>query len=300
MNIKFTFFFLLLSTSISVYLKNQKTVLDKFYYEEMFELYQEQYNTRECSMQQGANCFFTDSYFYHSYKDHSQQRFTDYLNTTYNKVKNIQNAKQTFTDQINKFYALSTDLQSPYQKPTAIKYSLYLTFESYDQETKKHDIYMPREKVIQFYYSTLILTFNGNLRLKYSYETSILGDENYPSKTYGIVESDELIITFNKEVSCSFFYIRSHFQKLNKQKRDMIEAYIDNQIIYSSTLPFLSQTSWMMFSFPNVKFNKLKFPGGIEIDNIMFIHETFNQFNVEVHFKTEPKRKELVTEDDIY
>ena len=67
----------------------------------MFELYQEQYNTRECSMQQGANCFFTDSYFYHSYKDHSQQRFTDYLNTTYNKVKNIQNAKQTFTDQIN-------------------------------------------------------------------------------------------------------------------------------------------------------------------------------------------------------
>ena len=110
-------------------------------------------------------------------------------------------------------------------------------------------------------------------------------------------------IKFNKEVTCTFFYLRNHNKDNNQHKREMIEAYLNEHIIYSSTLPTTSSQTWIQFNFPNIKFNKLRFPGGIEIDNLLFVHETYNQFNVEVHFNNVDllnKKNELIKEDDIY
>lgn len=331
-------FFVLCHVILSTFLRERKKIFDKFFYHELYSQYIEQYHKKQCDMTQGPDCFMTDSYFYQNEADFEEQIFNDYLNistelysldsienltlddkkdTTKNSLFDYPNQytlplhsilndiKNHYTEEIEAFYSLNANSPSTYKKPSSISYSLFLTFESYDQETRTHDIYMPQEKAVQFYYSTLIMTFIGSLRLRYASESlNILNDGgNYPSKTYGIIESNELFIKFNKEVTCTFFYLRNQNKGNNQNKRDMIEAYLNEHIIYSSTLPMTSSKTWMQFNFPNIKFNKIRFPGGIEIDNLLFVHETYNQFNVEVHFNNLNllnKKNELIKENDIY
>jgi len=95
-----------------------------------------------------------------------------------------------------------------------IMMNLLLNFESYDQSTKDHDVYMPEEKVIQFQVGFLKMNFRGKLRLTQKKRNEEITSDvksgiDTPSKTYGVVEED-LTILFDKPVYVKYMYTRQH------------------------------------------------------------------------------------------
>jgi hypothetical protein len=83
-----------------------------------------------------------------------------------------------------------------------MKLRMYLTFQSFDSETKYNDILMPETKVFSFQVSQIILKTQGKLRLRYNRESfPYKQPSDYPSNTYGIIESKELFLIFNTIVN---------------------------------------------------------------------------------------------------
>ena len=139
-----------------------------------------------------------------------------------------------------------------------------LTFESYDEETKKKNIYLYKEKVLNYKYTKLIINFIGKVILTYAKEdyTKSFFDKDYPKGTYGIIESDYFEVLFNIPMTLEYLYIRNH--KYNGVSRKIyIQFFIQGNLISSV---------------------RMRIPGGYEIDNLKFTSKIMEQYNVDIHF----------------
>lgn len=152
----------------------------------------------------------------------------------------------------------------------AVSMNLLLTFESYDEATRKGDIYMPEEKVIKFKVGFFKLSFIGKLRLRNLNEKNPNDKKALePQLTFGIIESKELIIKSDKPMTFNYVYIRPQKGiKLNK-KITIVGYSNDDKEVYRVSETIANGRKWTkVIGRETVTIDYLKFAGDIEIDNL--------------------------------
>ena len=191
---------------------------DIFYYRDIYKNYIKQKKSNKCSIDEGPNCIFIESKSKNKiakelksiYPD-KDEFFSESEENIYSNLKErtkliSKDDKDKEKDILDEFLSLSTQ--------NVI--SLYLTFESYDEITKKGDIYAPETIDNQYEVGRLTLTFIGKLRLSQKnakqYENTMpktLKDEG-PKGSYAYVESKEVIVKFNSKSTLSSVYIKKN------------------------------------------------------------------------------------------
>ena len=112
-----------------------------------------------------------------------------------------------------------------------------LTFDNYDAITKQKDIYFEDSQKEVFYNQEIIIEIQGHLKLSYNKDISELYlhqiHDDYPSKTYGIIESKFITISFKgKLFIIESIYIKAHNEQSKKETIFFI-GYIGNKVVYS-------------------------------------------------------------------
>ena len=227
----------------------------------------------------GANCFFTDTP-------------STYMTTLHNNLphfndtsQSLQALKSQTNFNILNFFLKNTN-NSESHDLLKLVYTFYLTFESYDSQTKIADIYMPNEKVVTFPYSTLKFNFKGKLRLSYEKHYYFILDRipQAPTDTYGAIESNELVISLDRVCQCQYLFIRGSEIKLTAQRKQAyINAYLNGVNVYKTSINQVLPLAWTRIDFPNVEFNQLVLPGGFDIDNLRFTYQSTEHYNLN-HF----------------
>ena len=96
---------------------------------------------------------------------------------------------------------------------------------------------------------------------------------DYPSKLYGIIESEYVSISFRgKKFVCNYCYIRVH-NKESKSEEIHFYGYLGDKILYgySYTDKKDNDENWVFVTFPDVIIiDKLVISGPYDIDNISF------------------------------
>ncbi len=185
---------------------------------------------RTCSLSDGPNCFQLSSF--------REIASNDYLKLMIEKLK-IENSEislETVYKKLNKELTKFKDkhkrsLSEVFKFKPKLMMNLLLNFESYDQSTKEHDIYMPEEKVVHFNVGYLKLNFRGALRLTQDRDNIAKKSEGKssletPINTYGVIEDRDLYIKFDKPVYSRHIYVRQH-----KSDNIFDENSEDNHII---------------------------------------------------------------------
>lgn len=312
MEINFHLIILILSI-YKVYLNEineEHSIFDKFYINNTYSKYKIQQKKNKCSFEEGPYCFQIDNYYYYSGNNKSDFHpinnlgiYYNYLNLPenfkYNENYSMENISNNYK-KISQDYINKSNNNLEKNDYPEMKLKMYLTFQSFDSETKYNDIYMPELKIFSFQVSHIILKTQGKLRLRFNRENYIKQQNDYPTNTYGIIESKELFFIFNTIVECEYFYIRNH-KKINNNVFTEIQAFKEDNLVYSTKIHLGNSKIWTKISLPGIFFDTLKIPGGNEIDNLMFTCFTKNQYNVEIHFYNlnEKKKIDLIKEEDL-
>ena len=208
--------------------------------------YHKQSEKRSCSMSDGPDCYQLSN---------SRDLLTnDYLLSIIKKLKNKNAEISTETlyklleKEINSFTDRHKNSMSEVFKfKPSIVLSLLLNFESYDQTTKVHDIYMPEEKLIRFNVGHLKINFKGKLRLTIDRnnkekKTDSKQSMDLPSNTYGVTEDEDLYIKFDKPVFIKSLYLRLHKSEANifKNEKIYVVGYKDNREVIGSKINSLN------------------------------------------------------------
>lgn len=168
---------------------------------------------RSCSLAEGPNCFQVSNF--------KELEDNEYLMEVLEKMKlekvniSLETLYKRLNQELTKFKEKhKPSLKEVFKFKPKIMMNLLLNFESYDQSTKDHDVYMPEEKVIQFQVGFLKMNFRGKLRLTQKKRNEEITSDvksgiDTPSKTYGVVEED-LTILFDKPVYVKYMYTRQH------------------------------------------------------------------------------------------
>lgn len=246
---------------------------DIFYYKDIYKSIIRQKKSNKCSIEDGPNCIFIKS------KD---------KNEISKDLKNIYPDKDTFfqetqenillklkeeTKKINTKEKESIEdevfsFDSPYVM------SLYLTFESYDEITKKGDIYAPETIDTQYDVGRITLNIIGKLRLSQKnsekYENPLPKNikEEGPKGTYAFVESKEVIIKFNTKSSISSVYIKKNLYNKD-DKTFYLYGYKDGKKIKITKLQNVPSTQWIKVTGDNKKYDSIGLLRGFDYDNFI-------------------------------
>ena len=187
------------------------------------------------------------------------------------------------------------------QIPQPITLRLSLTFESYDDMTKKGDMYAYDSKPVHFLTETVYIEFVGKLRLTYGEESKEKESKGLPTKTYGIIESNNLVIKLGgKKFICESFFMRLRDEVI---KSITVEGYTGNTRTFSANteINFMHKSGWFKINLPGSKVDRIVLPGGIDVDNFKFLIETTKQYDISVQFHTSYTKnvEELIHDDDI-
>ena len=217
------------------------------------------------------------------------------------KEKGFLNSFYDLNDYITQYknYILSNSDTSQIPQPLTLRLSL--TFESYDDITIKQDIYAYPSKPIQFLTETIYIEIVGKLRLHYGEDLKIKDQIKYPTKTYGIIESNNLIIKLGgKKFICESFFLRIRDQKISTIN---INGFSGNIKAFSMTREInpITEKNWIKIDLPASKIDRLVLPGGIDVDNFKFMIDTIQHYDISVHFHTNYVRnvEELIKDSDI-
>jgi hypothetical protein len=275
-----------LNNNNCIYLPSGINTLNKFLYLSRISKYNNQNKTHSCSLNDGPNCYFTeDSYVKHYIQTKNEDK--DFIiNNEWAKLhsKMQQNKKnytyQTINDNLyqhslNYIKSFSKKKDSD-QNPSTEKLNILMTF---DDDTTKKNMYLEKLSNI-FYNEKLIADFQGRLRLSDEEQLSKSEiDKNkkkildYPSKLYGIIESEYVSISFRgKKFVCNYCYIRVH-NKESKSEEIHFYGYLGDKILYgySYTDKKDNDENWVFVTFPDVIIiDKLVISGPYDIDNISF------------------------------
>ena len=152
-----------------------------------------------------------------------------------------------------------------------------MTFDDFDVDTIKHDIYLEEKMGKIIYNEQIIADIKGKLLLKYDKDISEnhlkVIYKDYPSTTYGVIQSDYITISFKgKLFSINFLYIKAH-DEFSKYLPINFFGYLEDNLVYSYTYIDNKKRNekWLKVGFPdNIVVDKLMISGGYDIDNISF------------------------------
>ena len=299
----------------STYLSVGINQLNNFIYLERLKDLTLQSYSEECSLSKGPNCYFAENQRSEIYEknDNNKQIYSDSSNTIIDnekewmnlfiksKEKGFLNSFYDLNDYITQYknYILSNSDTSQIPQPLTLRLSL--TFESYDDITIKQDIYAYPSKPIQFLTETIYIEIVGKLRLHYGEDLKIKDQIKYPTKTYGIIESNNLIIKLGgKKFICESFFLRIRDQKISTIN---INGFSGNIKAFSMTREInpITEKNWIKIDLPASKIDRLVLPGGIDVDNFKFMIDTIQHYDISVHFHTNYVRnvEELIKDSDI-
>jgi len=299
----------------STYLSVGINQLNNFIYLERLKDLTLQSYSEECSLSKGPNCYFAENQRSEIYEknDNNKQIYSDSSNTIIDnekewmnlfiksKEKGFLNSFYDLNDYITQYknYILSNSDTSQIPQPLTLRLSL--TFESYDDITIKQDIYAYPSKPIQFLTETIYIEIVGKLRLHYGEDLKIKDQIKYPTKTYGIIESNSLIIKLGgKKFICESFFLRIRDQKISTIN---INGFSGNIKAFSMTREInpITEKNWIKIDLPASKIDRLVLPGGIDVDNFKFMIDTIQHYDIAVHFHTNYVRnvEELIKDSDI-
>ena len=299
----------------STYLSVGINQLNNFIYLERLKDLTLQSYSEECSLSKGPNCYFAENQRSEIYEknDNNKQIYSDSSKTIIDnekewmnlfiksKEKGFLNSFYDLNDYITQYknYILSNSDTSQIPQPLTLRLSL--TFESYDDITIKQDIYAYPSKPIQFLTETIYIEIVGKLRLHYGEDLKIKDQIKYPTKTYGIIESNNLIIKLGgKKFICESFFLRIRDQKISTIN---INGFSGNIKAFSMTREInpITEKNWIKIDLPASKIDRLVLPGGIDVDNFKFMIDTIQHYDIAVHFHTNYVRnvEELIKDSDI-
>lgn len=225
--------------------------------------------------------FFRKKYINHYLKTNNEDKNTiinDEWVYFYSKIQNknyeiiLNNLSKYTTNYIDSY---SEKIDSD-QNPQTDYLGILMTF---DDDTTKKNMFLKKLTNI-FYNEKLIADFEGRLRL-YDDEGLPEKDEkntkygdNYPSKLYGIIESEFITISFRgKFFICNYVYIRAHDEQ-SKLEEIKFYGFLGENIKfeYSYTDNKERKEKWLKVFFPSEVevVDKLVISGPYDIDNISF------------------------------
>lgn len=256
---------------------------DIFYYRDMYKNYIKQKQNNKCSIDEGPNCIFIES------------KNKDLISK---ELKNIYPDSNSFLEETPENILLklkeSAKLISTKEKETIDEdevfsfdspyvMSLYLTFESYDELTKKGDIYAPETIDTQYDIGRLTLTIIGKLRLSQKnskiFENPMLKNlkEEGPKGTYAFVESKEVFIKFNSKSSISSVYIKKN--SYNKDNKAFyLYGYKDGHKQVITKIQNVPSNQWLKIAGDGKKYDSIGLSRGFDYDNFI-INASINQEN---------------------
>jgi hypothetical protein len=115
-----------------------------------------------------------------------------------NKVElDLSNLKLKLEIELKKFNSKHKSKTESVKFQPKVIMNLLLNFESYDQTTKKKDVYMPHEKIVHFNIGFIKVNFIGKLRITQDRNDELPVDiNNPPYKSYGVVEEKGNLISY--------------------------------------------------------------------------------------------------------
>ena len=312
-NLVIYIFFIFLSKFTSIYLRSGIKVFNKFLYHSRMSKYVEQNKDKICSLSDGPNCFFTEKdYTKHYILTKNENNKNSTINHDWVKLYSLipKNEYQIYLQKLevntSKYLNTYSNLIDEEQNPKNEIVNLLMTFDTFDVDTIKGDIYLEEKMGKIIYNEKIIADIKGKLLLKYdkdkSEEKFKYKYQDYPSTTYGVIESDFITITFRgKLFSVNFFYIKGH-DEYSKYEPINFYGYLEEQLVYSYTYTDNKKRyeKWLKVGFPdNIVVDKLMISGKYDIDNISFnfpsvinvdtneIYNMYNYKNIKILVKNE-------------
>lgn len=280
--------FFLVKKCNCTYISSGITTLNKFLYFSRISTYQNQSKTNSCSLNDGPNCYYTENSYLNNYMKNKEENIEAMINNDWitffsnnSKKDNYENLMNNIHQQSIKYIQSISEQKDSEQNPGSEKLEIIMTF---DDETTKKGMYL--EKLMNvFYNEKLIAEFQGRLRLSSDDDGVTQNTEDkknnnflkYPSKLYGIIESEFVSITFRgKLFTCNYLYIRIHNEGeegKKKEKEIQFYGYLGSKVVYGYTHSSKNNEdeNWTFIAFPKkMIIDKLIISGPYEIDNIGF------------------------------
>ena len=271
---------LFLSTIIFIectYRQEAYHFFDNFYYKDIFETFEKQQPIKKCSAKDGPECFFLSNY----NKDYREPlynirpeiRIPDYLS-----IRTIKDSLLDSTDIIKK-KAKST-LNKPYNLNSVTQMALLLNFESFDVKTKNKDMIAPSEIITNFelgyikltLYGKLLLTYNNKIQSVKNIE-SLEDKYNIPSGTYGIIQSEKLIIKFDKPMFFNSLFIKKNKDNRSKQPFEVYGEFKGKTFLIGSENN-AEYDKWIKVNTINALTDSIILPKGFDIDNLSIVYSS--------------------------
>ena len=158
-----------------------------------------------------------------------------------------------------------------------------------------------------FYNQEIIIDITGKLKLSYDKDISEaylqIINKDYPSTTFGIIESKFIRISFRgKAFICDYLYIKAQNKK-SKSEQINFYGYIGNKLVYNYNYQDNKERNekWLKVYFPNhTPINILVISGPYDIDNIFFTflnkkYDESNLYNIYNH----KSKQEIINDEDI-
>ena len=249
---------------------------DIFYYRDIYKNYIKQKKSNKCSIEEGPNCIFIESKNKNDIAKELKSIYTDkdefFKESEENIFSNLkERTKLISKDEKDKEKELLDELLS---LNTQNVISLYLTFESYDEITKKGDIYAPETIDNQYETGRLTLTIVGKLRLSQKnakqYENPTpksLKDEG-PKGSYAFVESKEVIFKFNTKSSISSVYIKKNKYNI-ENKNFYLYGYKNGKKQVITKIQNVPSDHWIKVNGDGKKYDGIGLLRGFDYDNFI-------------------------------
>lgn len=289
-----------------LYLTSGLNALNNFLYLSRISKFNNQSALETCSLIDGSNCYFTENNYIKTILSSKTDILInqEWINI-YNNIPNFYYKDILYhlsQETLNYIETLSNE-QDEGQNPKSDKLNIVMTF---DDETTKPEMYL-HELRATFYNELLIATFEGKLRLSdENQDTSNkkLKLSDYPSKLYGIIESDLVNISFNgKMFLFNSIYVRAKDEDSKSESINFF-GYIGDKIVfaYSHSDKTRKERNWLkVYSHSTIYVDKLIISGPYEIDNIHFTFsfDTNVDFSDILSMNDFKKEKKLVYDDEI-
>ena len=307
----FFFLFIVFPINNSIYIFSGIKILNKFLYLSRYQNFYKQIKTNSCSLSEGSNCYFIEKN-YSSYiktKNNCQNEIFEDWNNLLEKsdIYGIDFIYYLLSNK-TKEYLLNNQNKTDNEANSENKAKNYLlNFDSYDEITKVKDIYFGENKDSKFDNNEIIIEIKGRLRLTYDKDLSesylqVL-NLDYPSTTYGVIESKMIEISFQgKFFICDYIYIKPH-DKNNKKESIYFFGYINGKPIFSQSYLDNKKRNekWLKISFQqSIPISNLIIYGPYDIDNLSFTFPN-KEFDFTDLYDIYPNKniEKLINDEDI-
>jgi len=272
---------------------------DPLYYRDMYKGFLKQKKNNKCSIDDGPNCIYIEGKNKLEISKELENIYPDSDNflkeTPENILLKLKETSKLITNKDEKDLDEEVfSFDSPYVM------SLYLTFESYDEITKKGDIYAPETIDTPYDIGRLTLTIIGKLRLSQKnskeFESPLVRNirEEGPKGTYAFVESKEVIIKFNSKSSISSVYIKKNsFNKDNKTF--FLYGYKNGHKYVISKIQNVPSNQWLKIIGDGKKYDSVGIPRGFDYDNFV-INASVNMDNSMYKINYSKRRSSFLNE----